>query len=432
MASALAVLAGAQVLAAGPADMPQGDFTLYMGRMRRVADPSDIETALRVSFNAVTVDIKGDKVVTDKTVPTSYKIGEQDFNGSVTMKFDGTYDKDSGALSGTAEIDTADQSTAPSGATGSSSASWRGSFTGQVVNGRASLKYALRGSSTYTFRERNGSTDSGGHSGGGTYGVVYDISTSPVPAAAVEPAPERKDSDITFGSFRGQVEIHYPDEPPGQWRVVKRDTKISVNAHIRTLEESTAMLRFADMSVFVMQPETELVIETPPERQSKVGLIAGKIYANLKQIAKDGTMEIDMDQAICGIKGTTLVAENGGGVSSVKVIEGAVELRSKKTGEMKTVSSGRSGSVGADGAVQTGAFDAVAEVDAWAEPEKADWSAVDALPEPAAAGSPTASGMATAQGRGAGNTWKLPAMAVIVLVLVGAAIYFMRSNRSRA
>ncbi len=410
--------------AAGQEDLPKGDFSLDSGQMKPIQDPSEIEAALRVAFGSVSVDVKGGKVSCDKTIPTDVKLGAQDFNGPLTLKLDGTYDQDSGAMSGSAELNYDDKMTSQYGNSGTGSVAWRGGFSGQVVGGRASLKLVLRGPSTYTYQGANGRKESGEHVSGGTYGIVYDVSTMAPTAESPAAAPEadKNDSGVGFATMKGQVEIHLPGDPPGKWKVVKLGTRIPWGAHIRTLEDSTVTFRFSDMSTYKMAPETELVIETPPRQQTKAELIAGKIWFNLKKVATDGEMEIDMDQAVCGIKGTTIVAENVGGVSSVKVIEGAVTLTAKTTGETITLTSGETGSVAAGGKPSRSQFDVINEMAGWDAMDPVDWKQYDELaarlPDEGGAIA-SAGGQVPAKAAGAS---RFPAAAAVVGVVIALAV----------
>lgn len=55
---------------------------------------------------------------------------------------------------------------------------------------------------------------------------------------------------------------------------------------------------------------------------------------------KDGTMDVEMSQAVAGIKGTVLITEETGSKSTLKVIEGHVNYTSKVTGKSEMVGPG--------------------------------------------------------------------------------------------
>jgi ferric-dicitrate binding protein FerR (iron transport regulator) len=113
-----------------------------------------------------------------------------------------------------------------------------------------------------------------------------------------------------------------------------------VGDYVKTGERSSAIISFMDMSTFVMKPETEIIISSAYENENVIKLLVGDSWANVKRMFKDRALDIEMCQAVYGIKGTTFVVEDSNGVSRLKVIEGQVEFRSKVTGEKKIVKTG--------------------------------------------------------------------------------------------
>ncbi|MBN1318939.1 MAG: hypothetical protein JXA42_25885 [Anaerolineales bacterium] len=61
--------------------------------------------------------------------------------------------------------------------------------------------------------------------------------------------------------------------------------------HIRTAEESTAILVFADLSTFVMAPETEIVLGAMPKQKSNLELIGGKIRTKFLRMLEGQGLE---------------------------------------------------------------------------------------------------------------------------------------------
>jgi len=179
-----------------------------------------------------------------------------------------------------------------------------------------------------------------------------------------EEVAKQPDSGARFSSMTGQVEWRADDDPNG-WKLCKLGTKLPVNAHIRTQEDSSAILSFSDISTFIMKAETEIVLESPPERDGKIKLAAGKIWMNIKKIVKDGSMEVDTNQAVCGIKGTTLALEELNGVSTLKVIEGKVLFTPKAGGGETMVEGGSLITATAQGIGTLEKFDAEKESKDW-------------------------------------------------------------------
>ena len=187
------------------------------------------------------------------------------------------------------------------------------------------------------------------------------------PSPPIPPRPGRPDSGARFSDLSGQVEIRYDDEDEDSWHYAKMDMYLPVNVHVRTSEDSSAILSFADMTTFTMKAESEIVLNTPAEKGPKWQLILGNVWTNVKKMIKDGSMEVDTSQAVAGIKGTVFVAEETGSVSRVKTIEGLMEFRAKATGETVMVGPGQYAEATRAGISRRGSFDVQAEREAWDE-----------------------------------------------------------------
>ena len=148
------------------------------------------------------------------------------------------------------------------------------------------------------------------------------------------------DCGARFNSLSGHVEVRHEAEPNG-WKSAQLEMVLYVDDHIRTFEESSSIISFADMSTFVTKEETEIVMNAPPSKANKLKLVTGKVIANIKKMIKDGSMEIDMSQAVAGIKGTTFILESSASASTLKVIEGTVDFTSKADGKTVAVSDGQ-------------------------------------------------------------------------------------------
>ena len=127
------------------------------------------------------------------------------------------------------------------------------------------------------------------------------------------------------------------------WRLAKLDTHLYLNDHIKSAEDSAAIISCEDMSTYVLKPESEVVLTEPPGKGTKLQILAGNLWINFKRMLKDGSMEVEMTQAVTAIKGTTFeVWETGGRNSSIiSVEEGVVSVRNKTTGQTVDVSAGQ-------------------------------------------------------------------------------------------
>lgn len=133
-----------------------------------------------------------------------------------------------------------------------------------------------------------------------------------------------KDSGVRFSDLSGDVQIRHADDPIG-WEFAEMDTVIYVGDVIKTDGDSYAHISLSDMTVFEMQPNSSVFMNTESE-ESQLSLLAGKLMANFKRMVIDGEMGCEMSQGAAGIKGTTFVLESNDRVSTLKVLEGTVEF----------------------------------------------------------------------------------------------------------
>lgn len=179
------------------------------------------------------------------------------------------------------------------------------------------------------------------------------------------PAPQ--DSLCRFNSLTGEVGYVHCNtaEITQEWIPALPKTKLLVGDHISTGQDSSCILNFADMTTFQMKPESEVIVQSPPAQETKMGLVAGHLWINFKKMVTNGTMEVEMGQAVAGIKGTTLVLEQANGVSTLKVIEGTVAFTSKATGQTIDVNAGQTVSANFTGLTPVTNFDVTQESATW-------------------------------------------------------------------
>lgn len=168
--------------------------------------------------------------------------------------------------------------------------------------------------------------------------------------------PELTTAGCVFSDLSGQIEVSNPigyddDGKPiydeDAWNFAKMDEPLYADTKIRTGLDSSAILSFADMSTFVMKPSTTIILSSPLKKQNMIKLAAGNIWANVKKMIKDGSMDIEMSQAAASIKGTIFICEEKDGTSTLKVIEGEVQFTDLNTGKTTMVSDGKMIAAGA-------------------------------------------------------------------------------------
>jgi hypothetical protein len=248
---------------------------------------------------------------------------------------------------------------------------------------------------------------------------LFTVETTPSPTPTPRPSPTPGPTEIpcvtgvaAFSSLSGQVEVAHAGPDKLVWDLAKMNTVLCQDDYVKTAEDSSAIIGWSDLTTFLLKSESEIVISVPPSHDSVIGLIAGNIWVNVKKMAHNGTMEVDMSQAVAGIKGTTFVVGETGSTSTLKVIEGTVAFTAKATGQTVSVSTGQTVTADKTGLSAVTSFDVTAE--------SADWAKLGA-------GAPT-----TAPGAGAVADGGVPVAlfaGLAVLLLAGILIVARRRRR---
>ncbi|MBN2794560.1 MAG: FecR domain-containing protein [Clostridia bacterium] len=185
-------------------------------------------------------------------------------------------------------------------------------------------------------------------------GVVLDV-------------PEKVDSDIRFSALAGEVQVVSAEDLDDEaWEMGMLDMILYVDDHIKTGSgDSFAILSLSDMTTFTMKPQTEIVLSLPPE-ESKLAIVSGKVWVNVQRAMKGQSLEVDMSQAVAGIKGTTFTVEESNGLSIISLYEGELEITEKATGNKTTLLGGESIALQNGVVVNRVNFDRSAALSEWA------------------------------------------------------------------
>ncbi len=180
--------------------------------------------------------------------------------------------------------------------------------------------------------------------------------------AEYDPDAPLTDSGVRISDIDGQAEIACPPDFEA-WNVLKKNMVIYNHCHLKTGEDSTIELSFINTGAFKIKSETEIVINESKKEVTKIQLLAGNIWANVKKMVKDGTMEVHGSQAVAGIKGTIFEMTETGETTTLKVIEGEVEFKDKADNKIETVRTGEALSVDLKGFGEKTKFEANTEVE---------------------------------------------------------------------
>jgi hypothetical protein len=152
---------------------------------------------------------------------------------------------------------------------------------------------------------------------------------------------QKTDSHIRFNDFYGEVKIRPNCAEDDSYEFVDFNTVIYECDRIKTEEESGAILGLEDMSTYVMGPETKLIIQTEEENISKIEILLGTMWSNVKKMAKGQALEIEMGQCSSGQNGTIFACEETGKESKVWLFAGKVTVTNNKTKKVTVLQPGQ-------------------------------------------------------------------------------------------
>ena len=183
---------------------------------------------------------------------------------------------------------------------------------------------------------------------------------------------ETYDSSLRFSDLYGQVEVIIPNpdgtyDEDADWNLAKIDMELPPGTRIKVSEESGLMISFPNMTTIIVGPETEIILVSTDPQKSVMQLLYGDLKANVTKMMKDGSMQVEMSQAVAGIKGTRFILNETKTESSIRVTEGTVKFISKSTGVSVDVGKGESVTASSQGLSEKTTFDPAKEEEKWQE-----------------------------------------------------------------
>ncbi len=152
------------------------------------------------------------------------------------------------------------------------------------------------------------------------------------------------DTGARFLSVSGTVEICHATASRA-WVAGTGNGVLNVGDHVRTAKNSSAIIGFSTFSTFVLKPESEIVIDHLSPGNTRVQLVDGHIWANVKRMAADGALAISMDSAVANITGTNITcgSSRNGGVETdtITTLRGEADVTVRNTGEHYAVTEGQ-------------------------------------------------------------------------------------------
>ena len=135
-------------------------------------------------------------------------------------------------------------------------------------------------------------------------------------------------SGVSFSDIYGEVYV-IPANDPNDFYFAELDAQLCVGDIVEVRAEGGAILSLRDMTTFVMRNNSSVRIGDLENDSSNKWLLLGHIYTNVKRMLEDGSMDIEMSQAVAGIRGTSFFVSDDGTTSTVKVVNGSVEVTPK-------------------------------------------------------------------------------------------------------
>lgn len=181
--------------------------------------------------------------------------------------------------------------------------------------------------------------------------------------------PDMKKSGVEISDLYGEVLIELYDDNGNFVDAYSPELgeELAVNAVIITKGDSGVQLSLRDMTTFVIKSNSKVRVGDQTEDKNKLSILAGHVWGNVKQVIKDGSMDMEMSQAVAGIKGTTFILEDDGKTSTVKVFEGVVEVTPLNGGNPVLVEGGNMVSVTQAQFGNVQSFDMDKELATWNE-----------------------------------------------------------------
>lgn len=192
------------------------------------------------------------------------------------------------------------------------------------------------------------------------------------------------ESGVGFSELYGDVRV-IPGDDPVTFLSAQLDTELYVEDMVETRVDSGAILSLRDMSTFVLRAEGRIRIGPQTEADSVIRILAGNAWINVKEIMTEGSMNIEMSNAVAGIRGTNLVcySSQDGSENRVSVLRGSADVIVRDTEEKFTISAGQQLTVKTGGESEMDEFDVDDEQESWKEDvsRMGSGASVDEIPE---------------------------------------------------
>lgn len=163
-----------------------------------------------------------------------------------------------------------------------------------------------------------------------------------------------EETGVRVSDLFGEVYI-IPADDPGDYYVATLDSVIYEGDEIETRGDSGAILSLENMATITVRSNSIIRIVQPEEGKTNLELLIGTVWTNITRMLIDGSMDVELSQAVAGIRGTLVAFEEDGTTSTARVLTGAVEVVPTGTAQGELITAGQQADVTAAG-MQTSPF----------------------------------------------------------------------------
>lgn len=171
-----------------------------------------------------------------------------------------------------------------------------------------------------------------------------------------------KGGSITVVDISGEVNMKRYNDDEDSFVYVEVGMKLTHGDEIKVFPKSEVMLQYPDLTTVVVKADSTIVYDDPRELSHPlVRHVAGNIWVNLKKMVKDGTMEVEMAQAVAGIKGTIIATRVSDQGDEIYLFTSSATVTSKITDKIINLKPGQMALVDESGEIHVSDFDIEAE-----------------------------------------------------------------------
>lgn len=169
-------------------------------------------------------------------------------------------------------------------------------------------------------------------------------------------APMYRDCGVRFRDIKGDVTVKPCDDDDDGYERAGYETILHYCDQIKTEEDSEATLGLVNKTSYVIKENSCFILPPYEGEVSGIKMVMGTIWVNMKKMMKNGEINIDGTQAVAGIRGTIVAAEETGKETRFWLLAGKVDVTSKATGKKVVLEAGQMTTTGTDGQTKVQKF----------------------------------------------------------------------------